>query len=447
MKKFITFTLCLLLCMASFGLTACGNDNKKEKVDTSIASIGNGGMVVVRGDYVYFVNGYNTYSTYNKNNLDKKFEVGGLYRAKLNAEGQLSYTDNGSVEGAQRLSDNLVGFESTSLYVFGNYIYYVNPITEVDKDGNLQTSKLEFNRVKIGGGKSERVYHTKHEASSVEFEFYYAEDSVYLLIKDGTTLKRINCYGKFSSSTIARNVNSVVLPRDADDVFESDSYKNIFYTKTNDDSKIEIYNYNIAANKTQYKKETNYKTCELVDYRDGQLYYKASKDDQLGYKNYYRIDATKNAIMNLKEEQLTNNEYSNIYLLDNKDNAFIVQTDAATYYLEYNPGDISKRHVIAESKIDIMTVSNNYIYYKSNAEIKRINYYNMPAVKNETSILTLDGLQAYSYDIDYNNLYVYATKGSNTYLHSIQVGNIIEGQSPEAKLLGVYANGDAPAED
>ena len=105
MKKFITFTLCLLLCIASFSLTACGG-KKANKVDTSVASVGNGGMVVTRGDYVYFVNGYNGYSTYTKDNLSKKFEVGGLYRAKLNEVGELSYDENGSVVGAERLSSN-----------------------------------------------------------------------------------------------------------------------------------------------------------------------------------------------------------------------------------------------------------------------------------------------------------------------------------------------------
>ena len=123
MKKFITFTLCLLLCVATLGLSACGG-NKKEKVDTSVASRGNGGMVVTRGDYVYFVNGYNSYEFYSESNLDKKFTVGGLYRAKLNSDGELSYNEDGSVATAERISSDLVGFEYTSLYVFGNYIYY-----------------------------------------------------------------------------------------------------------------------------------------------------------------------------------------------------------------------------------------------------------------------------------------------------------------------------------
>ena len=255
MKKFITFTLCLLLCVVSLGLTACGG--KKEKVDTSIASIGNGGMVVASGDYVYFVNGYSSYEVFTKKNLDKNFDVAGLYRAKVNSNGEFNYTDNGSIDGAEKISGDLAGFQSTSLYVFGNYIYYVTPTTEVNKKGELQTSRLDFYRISIGGGKAKKIYRSSESASNVKFEYYYADGSVYLMVKENTTLKRIKATGKVSVSTVAKDVTSLVLPRDTDDIFTSDSYKNIYYTKTNDDGKIEIYNYNALSNKNEYKKTTD----------------------------------------------------------------------------------------------------------------------------------------------------------------------------------------------
>lgn len=443
MKKFITFTLCLLLCIATMGLSACGG-SKNEKVDTSIATNGNGGMVVSRGDYVYFVNGYSSYSTYTKDNLSKKFDIGGLYRAKLNSNGELSYTENGSVEGAERISGNLAGFETTSLYVFGNYIYYATPITEVNKKGELQTSQLQINRVKIDGGKSQCVYQSKTDAESVDYEFYYADGRVYMLINENGTLKRVNGFGEFSVSKIAEDVTSVALHRDTDNVFESDSYKNIFYTKTNDDGKIEIYNYNIVSNKNEYKKVTDYETCELIDYQFGHLYYKASRSEKPSYKYIYRIDATKSAITSLAEEQITKTEYDNFYFLNNETSGYIAQTSDKTYYLTYNAGGECEATPIADSKLEIMAIKNNYIYFNSSNTIKRINCYNFKVSGNNTqeTIIELENLETHAYDIDANNLYVYATKGENTYLYSIMVGNIIEGETVEAKLLGVYNKSD-----
>ncbi|MBQ8522839.1 MAG: hypothetical protein IJ458_04210 [Clostridia bacterium] len=449
MKKIITFTLCLLLCVVTLGLSGCGK-NKNETVDTSIASVGNGGMVVNRGDYVYFVNGYNAYSTLNKSNLDKKFNIGGLYRAKLNENGEFDYTDNGSVANAERISSNLVGFESTSLYVFGNHIYYVTPITEVDKKGNLQTSKLEFKRVEINGSNSKTIYQSKVDASKVDFEFYYAEGKVCLLINEDGTLKRINCTGSGKVSQVATGVTSVTLHCDTDDVFESDTYKNIFYTKTNEDGKIEIYNYNIASNSEQYKKTTNYKTCELLDYKFGHLYFKASGNEYPNYTYFYRVDATKNAITSMSVEKLTSDkDYTDLYLLDNETDGYIVQSNDKTYYMNYASGTEATPVPIADTKISIMEVRNGYLYFKDSNNIKRINIYDLKTKSDSTSetVITLENMETHDYDIDDNNLYVYATQGSNTYVYSIKIANLLEGEEFESKLLGIYADGDAPEQE
>ena len=446
MKKFITITLCLLLCMVTFGLAGCGK-KKDETVDTSISSVGNGGMVVNRGDYVYFVNGYTSFTTFNKSNLNQSFNIGGLYRAKLNSNGELDYDENGSLSSAEKISGNLAGFESTGLYVFGNNIYYATPITEVDKKGNLQNDRLEFRRVAIGGGKSEVIYQSGVKADEVDFEFYYAEGRVYLLINENGTLKRVNGFGKFAVSHIDSEITSLVMPRDTDDIFESSNYKNIFYTKTNDDSKIEIYNYNIASNKIEYKKVTEYKTCELVEYKFGHLYYKASGQEVPNYTYFYRVDGTKNAINSLSAEKLTSDsDYTDLYLLDNETSGYIAQSENKTYYLNYNSGAESTPIPIDNSKLEIIKVHNNYIYLKSGDEIKRINIHNLKVNNDATqeTVATVEGLQPHGYDIDNNNLYVYATAGSNTYLYSIDISNAVEEEKFEKTLLGVYNAGDIP---
>lgn len=446
MKKFITFTLCLLLCVVTLGLSGCGK-SKNEKVDTSIATNGNGGMVVTRGDYVYFVNGYKAYSTFTKSNLSSKFDVGGLYRTKLNSNGELEYDENGSLVNAEKLSSNLAGFESTSLYVFGNHIYYVTPITEVDKKGNLQTSKLEFKRVEIDGENAKTIYQSKVDASEVDFEFYYAEGKVYLVINENGTLKRITCTGKVSVSEIATGITSLALHRDTYDVFESDTYENIFYTKTNSNGKIEIYNYNIVTNKEEYKKITDYKTCELLDYNFKHLYFKASDNQYPNYTYFYRVDATKNAITSLSVEKLTSDkDYTALYLLDNETDGYIAQSSDSTYYLNYNAGHESTPLLIDSSKLEIMAIKNGYIYFKDGSDIKRINYYDVKnsGEVNKQTVISLDNMQTYDYDIDDNNLYVYATQGSNTYVYSVNISNAVEEENFEHKLLGVYAEGDAP---
>jgi hypothetical protein len=445
MKKFITFTLCLLLCIATFGLTGC-DKSKNVVVDTSVATNGNGGMVVTRGDYVYFVNGYNSYSTV-KAGKDNNYNVGGLYRTKLNASGVLDYNEDGELANVEKISGHLTGFESTSLYVFGNHIYYATPITEVDKKGNSQTDRIEFRRIAINGGQTDKIYTSSISADKVEFEFYYAEGNVYLMIKENDTLKRVVCNGKNTITEVASGITSLVLPRDSYDVFNSESYKNIFYTKTNSNSKIEIYNYNIVSGREEYRKATEYTSCELVDYKFGHLYYKASQTSYPNYTYFYRVDATKNAITSLAEEQLTKMDgFTTLYLLENETDGYIVQTDSKTYYMSYSASNISNPIIASDSKIDVMAIKNNYIYYKSDSTIKRINYYNLKTQGNaeEETVLNVTDMQSYGYDIDNDNLYVYANTGSNTYLYSIKINNVLEDEDYEAKLLGVYNNSDKP---
>ena len=446
MKKFITFTLCLLLCVATLGLVGCGKKDK-DVVDTSIATKGNGGSVVTRGDYIYFVNGYKSFEVFNKDNLDTNFNVGGLYRVKLNDNNELDY-NNQSLSSAEKISGNLVGFENTSLYVFGNTIYYATPITEVDKQGNLQNTKIEFKRMSIGGGKAESVYKASVESANTKFEFYYANGGVYLLVNENGTLNRVECFGKFNVSQVATDVKTVVMPRDTDDVFDSDNYKNIYYTKSNSDGKLEIYNYNVLTNSNQYKKTTDFKTLELLEVKFGHLYFKASGNEQPSYTYFYRVDATENAIRNMAVEKLTSDkDYTNIYLLENETDGFIAQSSNKTYYLSYNAGAESTPIVVDNSKLEIIAMQNGFIYIKSGTDIKRINIHDLrtSGITTQQSIITIEGLEAYTCDIDSNNLYVYATKGSNTYLYSIALSGLIDGETYEQRLLGVYESSDAPA--
>ena len=89
------------------------------------------------------------------------------------------------------------------------------------------------------------------------------------------------------------------------------------------------------------------------------------------------------------------------------------------------------------------------MYIKSGSDIKRINIYELQTEGNTTqeTVITIEGLQTYDYDVDSNNLYVYATKGSNTYLYSITINGVIEGENYEQCLLGVYDNADSVVEE
>lgn len=449
MKKFVKLTLCLLIGVFAIGLTGCGN-NDKPSVNTSIPSYGNGGMAVTSGGYVYFVNGYSSYKVYNKGNLSDKLELGGLYRAKLNENNQVTYDEDGNLENVSRISGNLAGFENTSLYVFGDHIYYTAPKTTVDKSGELETSKINFYRMNLDGSNATVMYTSKNEGEKIDFQYYYADGGVYLVVKEDTKLIKVNCWGKFKTTTIEEKVESVVLHTVEEDIFNSDAYQHLYYTTKTDDGKILINNYDVATG-AKYFGTTPYKTCELIDYKFNHLYYKASTNDYPNKTYIYRIDSTENALKHMMHEQISQTEYTTFYLLENESDGYIAQTSDKTYYLTYSSNGNSEAYPIADSKLDIMLINNGVIYVKSSNDIKTINYLDCKLNPNEyptqSNLITVDGMQTYGYDVDNNYLYIYAKKGDNTYLYSVYINNPIDGENAEVKLLGTYLSTDVEEDE
>ena len=66
MKKLTKILICLMLCVFSIGFVACDKRTEREKNFTYPAAadpiVGNGGMAVKKGNYLYFVNGYQSIS-------------------------------------------------------------------------------------------------------------------------------------------------------------------------------------------------------------------------------------------------------------------------------------------------------------------------------------------------------------------------------------------------
>jgi organic radical activating enzyme len=89
-------------------------------------------------------------------------------------------------------------------------------------------------------------------------------------------------------------------------------------------------------------------------------------------------------------------------LLDKETSGYIAYSDSKTYYLTYNGDNVSEATPIADSKLEIIAVRNNYIYVKDGTDIKRINIYNLKTIMDKTqeTVISLENLQTYDYDID-----------------------------------------------
>ena len=243
LKNFIKIFVCLILCLFAFCLSACGKGSNDNYVypTSSAETSGNGGLTVRKGDYIYFVNGYQ--SSEDMEDKNDSYTLGALMIAKLDNNGDVILNEDDLLDDEyyRTMSDKLCGFEATGLYIFGDYLYFTSPCQENESGDEVWAkNRVDFYRIRLNkSGDVERLYQTEVEHSNLEYEYYYDNSKVYLLVYEKETnldhsdisnrLLRIDANSK-DVKTIATDVSSVVMP-DSSNEYISNAYEKIFYVK------------------------------------------------------------------------------------------------------------------------------------------------------------------------------------------------------------------------
>lgn len=201
--------LCLVLAVISiFAMTACGTGWKSEVTDYSGEVSSNGGFAVVKGDWVYYVNGVELNTAENGFGTPVK---GALVRTKL--------ADLGNENAvSQIVVPKLVYSDATQdkgFYIFGDYVYYTSPSTEKNKAGEVLNTNLAFIRTKLDGTDT-KVIHTA-DALNVAYRFVESGEKVYLVTNetvDGDNL--LVSYDAATGKEVAKSskITSYLFPED-----------------------------------------------------------------------------------------------------------------------------------------------------------------------------------------------------------------------------------------
>lgn len=246
-KRIIPIIVCLVVA-ACFALAGCGGDSfSKIKVtgtqDTSYTVYSQGGNAVQYGNYVYFINGSSGYEdTDGKQNTWPNVVKGGLYRAELcgvkdggdfvisknetaiekglefKATAGVDYYENPvDVVDVQRIAPKRIGttgYKQGGIFVYDNWVYFASPNNEKNKSGTVQTTKTDFFRARLDGGKVQKIYTTSASSNeSNPYAFYKYDGAVYLVAQDGTDVVSVRVGKKPGKKvTIAQNVTNVYLP-------------------------------------------------------------------------------------------------------------------------------------------------------------------------------------------------------------------------------------------
>ena len=183
------FSLMLAPACTSYTRDGVEADTSADKVTS------NGGFLAETGDYVYFINGVaantddNTFGEVVKGSIQrisKSDLAGGNYNAVQTIVPLVAYS--GSYEAG--------------IYIYGDYIYYTTPSVEMNADGEVLNSHLDFKRTKLDGSETMSDYFFQSEDNTVDYRYVEVEGKVYILY----ALKE-DLYGTGTESTNIHSVN------------------------------------------------------------------------------------------------------------------------------------------------------------------------------------------------------------------------------------------------
>jgi len=146
----------------------------------------NGGFVVQKGEFVYFINGE---AAYNADNTFGNAKKGALMRIR---ETDLQ---KGDYEKAQTVVPMLFVSQDydSGIFIHGDYVYYATPTTDKDEYGNVKNTMIDFKRAKLDGTDTMGGYFFQSSDNDGQFRFVKGENGVvYCLYVENGVLSAFN---------------------------------------------------------------------------------------------------------------------------------------------------------------------------------------------------------------------------------------------------------------
>ncbi len=211
MKRILKSCLVVLVAVCvAFPLVAC-----KKKVSPTTTNVENvkvvngvstnGGLTVVHGEYLYFINGVKT----NDGSKLKDNKRSAICRVKYDV-------NTGETSGDMEIVvDELVGFKYGTLHVFGDYLYYTTPCMDKNSNATVLYNKTSFKRYDLVNKKSYTIFTTalNNSSETVEYAYYVSGESLNLLVyeKTNATITSIKVDSKPSTNYVISEVLDCVL--------------------------------------------------------------------------------------------------------------------------------------------------------------------------------------------------------------------------------------------
>lgn len=450
MKK---ITVLLLAVVMAFGLVFAGCNNSKTNYSNNLSGLdgevsSNGGFAVVKGEYVYFINGI---AANTDDNTFGKPVTGALVRVK---KSDLAAAADGNTETTVKTemvipSLFVAGDMTSGFYIYGSNVYFASPYTEKNKEGKVQNEKLSFVKASLDG--TERMVIDTVDDNTTAYRYVENGGKVYLMIK--TTVKD----ERSTSSTATRAAIVAYNAETGEKVFTSEKVSEYDFGNGND-----VY-YTVTAYDEDLKQEEKYndvyryvagsEKAELVLSGKGKIKNGTEDNDNNGGTGLtgvtYSLLKNADETIYLKVTYVDTSVTSVVkyYALDKKD---ITANDSEANKAKFadlsnataNASKIFSSSSYYASKNCIIYLDSTYGLVAYNVDFENGSTFNGDKIENNCAWLFYDkDLVGYTVKF-WDNGYVYLTD-SNNYYYRVRIigavidpqGNAITGENaPEAKL-------------
>lgn len=182
-KKLLAVCSAAALCVSAFAMSGC--DYTQESMGGPAATdkvSSQGGWVVEKGDYVYFINGKEIEQTDDDGNTVYDNEFGDAVKGSLC---RITKTDlkAGNYSKAKVIVPLIVAGQNydAGIFIYGDYVYYATPSTAKNLQGVMESSAIEFKRSKLDGSETMKDYFFRSTTNTIDFRFVEVNNEVYCL--------------------------------------------------------------------------------------------------------------------------------------------------------------------------------------------------------------------------------------------------------------------------
>lgn len=460
-KKFLyIFSLLLFCAVCLFG---CGGFRLSGGPLATDTVYGNGGSVVVKGDYMYFANAfidYNNIGKYeNKYNEDASKQIYGIYRTKLNDFGLVSFNQDGIPQGAELMVPQVGGYAYSGLYICGDYLYYTTPYTG-DNAGTEVKGLISFDRVKLDGSEHQVIHTMTAYSSTCKYSINYIDGATYITIFDNDkNLQVIKAVGgniiKYDGSNhevFAAGVETfaTMTQTEITSLNEVENVnKYVYYTKVDANNVYTLYKKSLTNLDEQATPLANSQNAiKLVEVKNNRVYY---IQDGMLLSNTFESDSQAKICIPFEVKDSATTELVSYKILNDTigsgaiDRGVVIVYNDGTYYsVSITNGSNVKNCFYKDKQITVLNVLNDNIYFQV-AEDEALYVYNTTSstetklAKSFTTSVS-DSLTMFDFD-DERAFYFANAEGSNgnlKYLHMVSLNNNYSYKNADSEAVGKY---------